>query len=47
MNVRRDEDEDADWDGGADDEPAVPCPYCRREILTDSRRRGFLTGAIR
>ena len=22
----------------ADDEPTVPCPYCRREILEDSPR---------
>lgn len=45
MNVYRDEDEDEDWDDeetglgddqDRDDEPTVPCPYCRREILEDS-----------
>ncbi|MBU4273539.1 MAG: zinc ribbon domain-containing protein [Planctomycetes bacterium] len=36
---RWDEDElDADdWDD-QDDEPMVPCPYCRREIFEDSVR---------
>ena len=41
-----DEDDDEwDYDGEAadlgddtDDEPTVPCPYCRREILEDSPR---------
>ena len=40
-----DESEDEDWDedgtvigDDADDEPTVPCPYCRREILEDSPR---------
>lgn len=47
MNAYRDADEDEDeWDddeadyGDAleddEDEPTVPCPYCRREILEDS-----------
>jgi hypothetical protein len=43
MNAYRDDDEDADWDpeddaelrDDSDDEPTVPCPYCRREILED------------
>ena len=45
MNAFRDEDED-EWDPeddadlgegleDSDDEPTVPCPYCRREILED------------
>jgi hypothetical protein len=40
-----DEPEDADWDDDetdrsddADDEPTVPCPSCRRDILDDSPR---------
>ena len=46
MMVFRDPDED-EWDdeeSGYDadsddaDEPTVPCPYCRREILEDSPR---------
>jgi hypothetical protein len=34
----QDEDDWEDDDGvdGDDDEPTVPCPYCRREILEDS-----------
>jgi hypothetical protein len=32
-----DEDDDDDW-VDADDEPTVPCPYCRREILEDTPR---------
>ena len=37
---RWDEDDlDADdWDDQDDDEPTVPCPYCRREIFEDSVR---------
>jgi hypothetical protein len=31
------EDDDYDCDGN-DDEPTVPCPYCRREIFEDSPR---------
>jgi hypothetical protein len=27
---------DSDYD--EDDEPTVPCPYCRREVLEDSPR---------
>lgn len=46
MNSYRDADDEAeDWDDAeADDgdelgeEPTVPCPYCRREILEDSPR---------
>lgn len=40
MIAWQDEDEDADWadDDADDDEPTVPCPYCRREILEDSPR---------
>ena len=44
MTAARDEDDD-DWDDEADDdgddtdeEPTVPCPYCRRDILEDSPR---------
>ena len=34
---------DDDWDepwpsSDADDEPTVPCPYCRREIHEESQR---------
>jgi len=40
---RDDEPDDEDWDedeaddryDSDDDEPTVPCPYCRREILED------------
>lgn len=38
----RDDDDDHegdDWnDDDSADEPTVPCPYCRREILEDSPR---------
>ena len=45
-NDRNADDEAEDWDGDeadhdgnyaddSDDEPTVPCPYCRREILED------------
>lgn len=36
----RDEDEDDDWEGDldADDEPTVPCPYCKEAILEDTPR---------
>jgi hypothetical protein len=44
-NHHDDDPEDEDWnddeDGigdDQDDEPTVPCPYCRREILEDSPR---------
>lgn len=46
MTASRDQDDD-DWDDGeadigddqdSDDEPTVPCPACRREILEDSPR---------
>jgi len=32
------EDDEADLGDDSDDEPTVPCPYCRREILEDSPR---------
>ena len=43
MNAYRDEDDDDEWDpedhadldDDSDEEPTVPCPYCRREILED------------
>lgn len=42
MTAYRDQDDD-DWDteddlgdDSDDDEPTVPCPYCRHEILEDS-----------
>lgn len=45
MNTYRDPDDDEPWgedgsdDGDAsDDEPTVPCPYCRRDIVEDSPR---------
>jgi hypothetical protein len=48
MTPYRDEsaDEDDEWDpeddadigDDSDEEPTVPCPYCRREILEDSPR---------
>ena len=45
MAAYRDDDEDWDDDAedgvDADDEPTVPCPYCRREILEDSPRCPF------
>jgi hypothetical protein len=39
----QDEDDWEDDDGvdGDDDEPTVPCPYCRREMLEDSPRCPF------
>lgn len=27
-----------DWDDDEDDEPTVPCPYCRRPIHEDAQR---------
>ena len=30
--------EDEDWPDEDDEEPTVPCPYCRREILEDAER---------
>lgn len=46
MSAYRDDDEDDDWEhendvdlgDDSDDEPTVPCPYCRREILEDVPR---------
>lgn len=43
MNAYRDEEEDwddeeADLGDDADEEPTVPCPSCRRDILEDSPR---------
>lgn len=42
MTAYRDDDED-DWDEDDpafddDDEPTIPCPSCRREILEDTPR---------
>ena len=31
-------DEEADHDEDSGDEPTVPCPYCRREMLEDTPR---------
>ena len=33
-----DEEWDADEDDQEDEEPTIPCPYCRREIHEDSQR---------
>jgi hypothetical protein len=30
--------EDVDWPDEDDEEPTIPCPYCRREIHEDSQR---------
>ena len=30
--------EDHDWPEEDDEEPTIPCPYCRREIHEDSQR---------
>jgi len=30
--------EDHDWPEEDDEEPTIPCPYCRREIHEDSER---------
>ena len=30
--------EDEDWPDDWDDEPTMPCPHCRREILEDAER---------
>ncbi len=48
MTPYRDHDEDDEWDTeddadlgddqDSDEEPTVPCPYCRREIVEDSPR---------
>lgn len=43
MNASRDEADDWDEDDtglgdDSDEEPAVPCPFCRREILEDAPR---------
>lgn len=47
MTPYRDQYQEDDWDDGDadlgddqdfDEEPTVPCPYCRREILEDSPR---------
>jgi hypothetical protein len=48
MSAYRDTDDDDEWDDDAldagddtedsDDEPTIPCPYCRREILEESPR---------
>jgi len=49
MTRHRDEDDDDEWHPGddadpgddSDEEPTVPCPYCRREILEDVPRCPF------
>jgi hypothetical protein len=33
-----DDDEEEDWPDEDDEEPTIPCPYCRREILEDPER---------
>jgi hypothetical protein len=39
MNAHRNEDdEEADLDDDSDEEPTVPCPSCRRDVLEDSPR---------
>lgn len=43
MNAYHDEDEnwddeEADLGDESDEEPTVPCPFCRRDILEDSPR---------
>jgi hypothetical protein len=30
--------DDLDWPEDDDEEPTIPCPYCRREIHEDSQR---------
>jgi len=41
---REPDDDEDDWEdtlsigADSDDEPTVPCPYCRRDILEDSPR---------
>lgn len=30
--------EDEDWPDDWDDEPTIPCPHCRREVLEDAER---------
>jgi len=37
-NDWEDEDFDDDYDQEDDDEPTVPCPYCRREIHEEAQR---------
>ena len=31
-------DEDLDWEPEDDDEPTIPCPYCKKQIHEDSPR---------
>lgn len=42
MTARDDDDDSDEFDGEPDDrdedEPTLPCPYCRREILEDAVR---------
>jgi hypothetical protein len=33
-----DDSESDDWNDGEEEEPTIPCPYCRREIHEDSVR---------
>jgi hypothetical protein len=30
--------EDEDWPDDWDEEPTIPCPYCRRDVLEDAER---------
>jgi hypothetical protein len=30
--------EDEDWPDEDEDEPTIPCPHCRREVLEDAER---------
>jgi hypothetical protein len=45
VNYRDDDDgwddDEAEFDEDSDDEPTVPCPYCRREMLEDSPQCPF------
>ncbi|WP_425617902.1 hypothetical protein NA78x_001592 [Anatilimnocola sp. NA78] len=37
-DASNDEDFDDDYDREDDDEPTVPCPYCRRDVHEDAQR---------
>ena len=30
--------EDEDWSDEDDEEPTIPCPYCRRDVIEDAER---------
>ena len=32
------DEEDEDWPDEDEEEPTIPCPYCRREVLEDAER---------